>query len=157
MHNRYRIIAFDSPKDWADIVVDRMIPFLLSLFLPFSPSQRICSTRVRVKLECLVARAECTYALQLGVIATTRHALKLRASHCSGAGGRRRRTEERRASRADCTRCADASSAAWLVTLFPSFAIPPPSPSSLLAPSPLSFFRRRVLSLARRDQQLFAL
>jgi hypothetical protein len=46
-----------------------------------------CSTRVRVKLECH-ARAECTYALQLGAIATTRHALKLRASHCSGAGGR---------------------------------------------------------------------
>jgi len=53
---------------------------------------------------------------------------------------RRRKTEERRASRADCTRSADASSAAWLVTLFPSFAIPrrPPAllppPSSLLPP-----------------------
>jgi len=50
---------------------------------------------------------------------------------------RRRKTEERRASRADCTRSADASSAAWLVTLFPSFAIPRRPPALLPPPSSL--------------------
>lgn len=69
----------------------------------------------------LVARAKCTYEVQRGAIATTRHALKLLSSRCFGERTRRG-NEPRRL----CTHIEerDAFSAAWLVTLFPSFVLP---------------------------------
>lgn len=69
----------------------------------------------------LVARAKCTYEVQRGAIATTRHALKLLSSRCFG-----ERTRRGNELRRLCTHIEerDAFSAAWLVTLFPSFVLP---------------------------------
>lgn len=69
----------------------------------------------------LVARAKCTYEVQRGAIATTRHALKLLSSRCFG-----ERTRRGNELRRLCTHIEerDAFSAARLVTLFPSFVLP---------------------------------
>jgi len=82
----------------------------------------------------LVARAECTYALQLGAIATTRHALKLRASHCSGAGGREREEEENAGAESEPRRLYATRGRVLGRVARNSFSLvrpPPPSPSSL--------------------------
>lgn len=78
----------------------------------------------------LAPRAKCIYKVQREAIATVRHALKLLANRCFG---ERRDNPLRRL----YAHRAGASSAAWLVTLFPSFT--------------LSFFAstlQRVLSLS---------